>query len=55
MEGGNETMWETDRNNGSNDERMVVAQHDIVRALETNPKLGGIVFLCILQCPTCEI
>jgi hypothetical protein len=47
-------MWETDRNNGTNDERVVVAQHDIVRALETDPKLGVAVLLCILQCTTCE-
>jgi hypothetical protein len=47
-------MWEAHRNNGPNDERVVVAQHDIVRALETNPKLGVTVFLCILQCTTGE-
>ncbi len=52
--GGNEAMWEADRNNGSNDERVVVAQHDIVRALEADPKLGVTVFLCILQCTTCK-
>jgi hypothetical protein len=55
MEGGeNETMWVAHRNNGSNDERVVVAQHNIVRALEAYPKLGTSVLLCMLQCTTCE-
>jgi hypothetical protein len=45
-------MWEAHRNNGTNDERVVVAKHDIVRALETDPKFGVTVFLCILQCTT---
>jgi hypothetical protein len=52
--GGNETMWVAHRNNGSNDERVVVAQHNIVCALEADPKLGFMVFLCMLQCTTCE-
>jgi hypothetical protein len=47
-------MWVTDRNNGSNDDGVVVAQHDIVCALEAHPKLGITVFLCMLQCTTCK-
>lgn len=52
--GGNETMWVAHRNNGPNDERVVVAQDDIVGALEAYPKLGITVFLCMLQCTTCK-
>jgi hypothetical protein len=38
------------RNNGANDEGVVVAKHDVVGVLEAHPKLRTAVLLRMLQC-----
>ena len=40
------------RNNGANDEGVVVMKDYVVGALEAYPKLRAAVLLCILQCAT---